>query len=90
MPNHKSCEKRLKQDVKRNARNNYVKSTLKTLSKKIRSDISIEEKENLIKTVYSELDKAAKKGIIHKRNATRRKSRIALHVNKAIAAANTQ
>ena len=81
MPNHKSCEKRLKQDVKRRARNNYVRSTLKTLSKKMRSDISQEEKEKLLETVYSQLDKAAKKGVIHKRTASRRKSRIALFVN---------
>jgi small subunit ribosomal protein S20 len=83
MPNHKSCEKRLKQDEKRAARNSYVRSTLKTLSKKIRTDMSFEEKECLLQTVYSQLDKAAKKGIIHKRTASRRKSRIAQHVLKS-------
>ena len=84
MPNHKSCEKRLRQDEKRRARNNYVRSTLKTLSKKMRSNISIEEKEKLLETVYSQLDKAAKKGVIHSRTASRRKSRLALSLNTEV------
>jgi len=82
MPNHKSCEKRLKQDQKRHAQNNYVRSTLKTLSKKIHSDMPQEEKEKLLDKVYSQLDKAAKKGVIHPRTASRRKSRLALRVLK--------
>jgi len=82
MPNHKSCEKRLRQDVKRRIRNNYVINTIKTLSKKLRSDMPIEERQLLMHTVYSKLDKAAKKGVIHPRTASRRKSRIALFVNK--------
>ena len=81
MPNHKSCEKRLKQDVKRHARNNYVRSTLKTLSKKMRSNISLEEKQQLIQELHSQLDKAAKKGVIHSRTASRRKSRLDLYFN---------
>lgn len=85
MPNHKSCEKRLKQDAKRRVRNNYVVSTIKTLSKKMRSNMTIEEKKALLDTIYSQLDKAAKKGVIHPRTATRRKSRIALYFNKEVA-----
>ena len=81
MPNHKSCDKRLRQDVKRRARNNYVKSTLKTISKKMRTGMTLEEKEALMNTFYSKLDKAAKKGVIHPRTASRRKSRIALYLN---------
>ena len=82
MPNHKSCEKRLRQEKKRSARNHYVKMTINTLQKKIHSDLPIEEKEKVLQEVYSELDKAAKKGIIHKRTASRRKSRLAAHFNK--------
>ena len=81
MPNHRSCEKRLRQDVKRRARNNYMTSTLKTLSKKMRSAMTLEEKNELVNEVYSQLDKAAKKGIIHARTASRRKSRIAIYLN---------
>ncbi len=82
MPCHKSPIKRLRQNAKRAARNNYVKSTLKTLSKKMHSDITLDEKKQLLEDVYSQLDKAAKKGIIHPRTASRRKSRLALYFNK--------
>ncbi len=85
MPNHKSCEKRVRQDAKRQARNNYVRKTLKTLNKKMTSEMSLEEKKTLLDEVYSQLDKAAKKGVIHKRTASRRKARIAAYLNKEIA-----
>jgi len=86
MPQHKSPMKRMKTDKKREARNNYVTRTLKTLAKKIRSEMPMEEKQKLLETVYSQLDKAAKKGVIHNRTASRRKSRIALLINKENAA----
>jgi len=82
MPTHKSCEKRLRQEKKRAARNNYVKATIKTLDKKMRSSIPIEEKEKLLSEVYSKLDKAAKRRVIHKRTASRRKARLAAYFNK--------
>ena len=87
MPNHKSCAKRLRQDKKRNARNHYVRSTIKSLSKKFRSDISLEEKETLMHEIFSKLDKAAKRNVIHKRTASRRKSRLSLYFNKVKAEA---
>ena len=82
MPQHKSPMKRMKTDKKRAARNNYVKRTLRTLSKKVRADLPVEEKDTLLNEIYSQLDKAAKKGVIHKRTASRRKSRIANWLNK--------
>jgi len=82
MPQHKSPMKRMKTDAKRQARNNYVKRTLRTLDKQIRTDMTPEEKENLLNKVYSQLDKAAKKGVIHKRTASRRKARVAALVSK--------
>ena len=82
MPNHASCEKRLRQEKKRSARNNYVKMTIRTLSKRIRSDLPIEEKEKILNDVYSKLDKAAKSHIIHKRTASRRKARLSAYFNK--------
>ena len=82
MPQHKSPMKRMKTDAKRHARNNYVRRTIKTLEKKIRTDMSDEERQTLLNEIYSQLDKAAKKGVIHKRTASRRKSRVAAFVNK--------
>lgn len=82
MPQHKSPMKRMKTDAKRHARNNYVRRTIKTLEKKIHTDMSDEERQTLLNEIYSQLDKAAKKGVIHKRTASRRKARVAAFVNK--------
>jgi len=71
----------MKTDKKRQARNNYVKRTLKTLSKQLHSEMPAEEKQALLNKLYAQLDKAAKKGVIHKRTASRRKSRLADYVN---------
>jgi len=71
----------MKTDAKRQARNNYVKRTLKTLDKQIRSEMPAEEKQELLDKIYSQLDKAAKKGVIHKRTASRRKARVAAYIN---------
>jgi small subunit ribosomal protein S20 len=78
--------KRMKTDKKRAARNNYVTRTLKTLSKKFHSEMPLEEKQKMLDTIYSQLDKAAKKGVIHKRTSSRRKSRLASILNKEAAA----
>ena len=82
MPDHKSCVKRLRQEKKRTAGNHYVKNTIKTLAKKMQSNMPFEEKEKLLSEVYSKLDKAAKRNIIHKRTASRRKARLAAYFNK--------
>ena len=90
MPQHKSPMKRMKTDKKRAARNNYVIKTLKTLSKQFRSEMPIDEKKQLMDSLYSELDRAAKKGVIHKRTASRRKSRLAMWMNKEFGAAKSE
>jgi small subunit ribosomal protein S20 len=83
MPQHKSPMKRMKTDKKREARNNYVNRTIKTLAKKIKEEMPAEEKQKQLSLIFSQLDKAAKKGVIHKRTASRRKSRIAAMINKS-------
>ncbi len=82
MPQHKSPMKRIGTDAKRAARNNFVKRTIRTLSKQLHADVSADERNDLLDKLYSQLDKAAKKGVIHKRTASRRKSRLAQFVNK--------
>lgn len=82
MPNHISCDKRLRQEAKRSAQNHYVKMTIRTLAKRMQSDIPVEEKEAIMQKLYSKLDKAAKTGVIHKRTASRRKARLAAYFNK--------
>jgi small subunit ribosomal protein S20 len=73
----------MKTDKKRNARNNYVKRTIKTMAKQLGTETTVEAKEQMLSALYSQLDKAAKKGVIHKRTASRRKARLAELVNKS-------
>jgi small subunit ribosomal protein S20 len=80
MPQHKSPLKRMGTDKKRAARNNFVKRTIRTLTKDLQQ--KSENREDQLNKLYSQLDKAAKKGVIHKRTASRRKARLAAFVNK--------
>ncbi|MCB5265153.1 MAG: 30S ribosomal protein S20 [Candidatus Cloacimonetes bacterium] len=80
MPQHKSPRKHMITDKKRAARNNYVKRTIRTLTKDLEQ--RPENADAKLSELYSQLDKAAKKGVIHKRTATRRKARLAAFVNK--------
>jgi small subunit ribosomal protein S20 len=90
VPRIKSAKKRLRQSIVRKARNKPVKSRLKTEIKKARIEIAekhVETAASQVRLASSLLDKAATKGVIHKRQAARRKSRIALAANKAAAGA---
>jgi len=86
MPQHKQNEKRMRTSKKENARNRQAKSTLKTVSKKVAA-ASKEEADELYRIAASELDRAAKRGIIPKQRADRKKSRLARAVNKIKAGA---
>ncbi|HJS51360.1 MAG TPA: 30S ribosomal protein S20 [Pyrinomonadaceae bacterium] len=83
MANHKSAEKRARQNKKRNEINRSSRSKLRTQIKKLRAAVSASDKnlsgELLIPTV-SVIDKAVNKGLIHKNTAARYKSRLTKHV----------
>jgi len=81
---HKSAEKRDRQNKKNRQRNIAAKSALKTKIKSVTSSVDSKSKENSIsalKTVIPALNKAASKGIIHKKNASRKISRLTKKVN---------
>ncbi|HOE60373.1 MAG TPA: 30S ribosomal protein S20 [Kiritimatiellia bacterium] len=85
MANIKSAIKRAKQSEARNVRNRAVKSRVLTARKKVLAAISAGEKEaaqKLYSDYTSVLDKAAKKGVIPKNTASRKKSRVALSMQK--------
>ena len=73
MPNIKSAKKKLKQDAKRTKRNDGYRTKVKQSVKKMSKMKSTIEN---IKKAFSIIDKAAKKGAIHKNKAARLKSRI--------------
>ena len=71
-------------------RNRYYKTTARTYVKQARALIDagqFDKAEVAVKSAAQALDVAAGKGIIHKNNASRRKSRLMLHLNKAKAQA---
>ena len=86
MPNNAAAEKRMRQEQRRRAFNRSTKSIVKTNITKARQaiaapNISGEAAEDAVRQAVSELDKAAKKGVIHKNNAARRKSRLMKQLN---------
>ena len=83
MANIKSQIKRNKQNEKRRVRNRVYRGSARTFVKRARLAIEAGEKESALeatKVAISALDKAAEKGIIHKNNAARRKSRLMKHL----------
>jgi len=85
MPSHKHRLKKIRQDEKKAARNKAVKSKIKTLSKKVRSAAAEKsaDLDNTLRDAAAAIDSAATKGVIHKRAAARRVSRLAKLKNKA-------
>jgi small subunit ribosomal protein S20 len=80
MANIKSQIKRNRQNEKRSERNKTVRTALKTSKKKVRTAIGSGDAEAATtqqREAARSLDKAVAKGIVHKRTAARRKSRLA-------------
>ena len=90
MANTKSAEKRNRQAQKRRARNVNVRTTVKDAVKNLRETLTSQDAgktADAFKSAASRLNKAASKGVIHKRAASRRISRLAKAVNRAKTAA---
>ncbi len=84
MPNIKSSIRSVKTDAERRARNAMAKSAFRNASRKVLDLTKAGQKEEaqLSLAVASGLiDKAARKGIIHKNTAARKKSRLAKKIN---------
>jgi small subunit ribosomal protein S20 len=75
--NIKSQIKRNRQNEGRRLRNKSVRSSLKTSTKKVLAGAGAgEDSETVLREALRELDRAQSKGILHKRSAARRKSRL--------------
>ncbi len=84
MADHKSALKRARQNEKRRLRNKSTKTRVKNIVKSVRLSVSEESKEAVLselKTAQSIIDNAAKKGVIHKKTASRKISRLSKLVN---------
>jgi small subunit ribosomal protein S20 len=88
MANHASAEKRNRQREKKTTRNRAGKSELRTTIKKARIALkgSAQEAPSVVVAAASALDRAASKGIIPDKRASRVKSRLAKALHKATAA----
>jgi small subunit ribosomal protein S20 len=87
LPNTKSAAKNLRKSKRRKARNQVITGRARTAIKKARKLIEagqVEEAKEAIRIAQSNLDKAAQKGIIHKKNAARRKARLNQMLNKSL------
>ncbi len=79
MANHKSALKRIRQNEKRRLHNRHFRNRARTLVRKGRSAIASGDAalaRSAIRAAVRDLDQAAARGIIHARNAARRKSRL--------------
>ena len=81
MPHHKSAMKRIRQDKNRRIRNRKVKSQVRGAVKSVRTAETAEDSQAKLVMASSTIDKAVKKGIVHKRTAARKKSRLAKKAN---------
>jgi small subunit ribosomal protein S20 len=89
LANTESAKKRIRSSARKWARNRRYRSAARTFVKKASTHIregEIDEAVEATRQAASILDKAARKGILHPRNAARRKSRLM----KKLAAAQTK
>ena len=84
MANIKSAKKRILVDRRNAERNKAIKSKVKTSIKKVDAAIAANDKTTAktALTAISEINKAASKGVYHKKTASRKISRMTLAVNK--------
>ncbi|HEY0321427.1 MAG TPA: 30S ribosomal protein S20 [Pyrinomonadaceae bacterium] len=86
MPNHKSAEKRVRQNKKRRDINRSNRTSLRTSIKKLRTALAGHDAatlSELLPATISKIDKAVQKGVLHRNAAARYKSRLTARVNQA-------
>jgi len=83
MPNTKSAKKRLRQNLKRRARNRMVKRALRTQCRKVREAVKagdVQRAEAEFRLAARKLDRAGARRIIHPNAAARLKSRLSARI----------
>jgi len=83
--NHPSAEKRNRQRIKRTLRNRTITSSVRTLVKRVNTAIAAKDKDaakTALLRAAKALDKAASKGVLHPKAASRTVSRLSARVHK--------
>jgi small subunit ribosomal protein S20 len=86
MPNHKSAEKRVRQNEKRREMNRGNRGKLRTGIKKLRAALEAGDAgatKELLPATVSLIDKAVQKGVLHRNAAARYKSRLTTRANSS-------
>lgn len=79
MANHKSAEKRIRQNAKRRLNNRQKLTRMRTAVKKLRAAVAEGDQkaaQELLQPTLSIVDRTAQKGVIHGNKAARTKSRL--------------
>lgn len=88
MPNIKSAKKSMRQIARRTDRNRRIKSSLRTFMRRFEESLQAGDREEArlrLTNAIRAIDKAEAKGVIHKNNAARKKSRLAQRFNRIAA-----
>ena len=84
MANHASAKKRVRQTIKRTARNRHIRTTVRSSVKRVRAAIQAGDagaaKKALVEAV-SQIDGAVSKGLYHRKTGSRYISRLTHQVN---------
>ena len=85
MANIKSAKKRIRVAAKKTLRNKMITSRVKTLVKKVVAAVAVSDNEAAkvaLAPAVAAIDKAANKGVYHRKTASRKISRLTKSVNK--------
>lgn len=88
MPNIKSAAKRARQNITREKRNRRIKSMLKNSIRRFEESLQsgdMEEARVKLNVAVRQIDIAASRGVVHKNNAARKKSRLNRMIKKDVA-----
>jgi len=80
VPRIKSAKKAMRQARRRTVTNRGQRSALRTALKRVRGAANKQDATQAYTAAVQLLDRAARKGLIHKNNAARHKSRLAKYV----------
>jgi len=83
LANHASALKRARQNLKRNTRNRAYRTRVRSVVKQVRQAIEAgdaEAAQSALSKAVPVIDKAASKGVLHKKNASRKVSRLSSQV----------
>ena len=83
MANSSGSRKRARQAVKRNKHNSQIRAKVRTFVKKVAYAIAAEDKKEAVSgfaAMQKNVDQAVSKGLIHKKQAARKKSRLSAQI----------